>query len=324
MKGMLIRGKEDDDDSSDDEPEHSTYLLVGRSNTGKSSLLKSLLKPFKEFQKPIYILNDRTRKKSPYIPIAWSQLAQVSHACLIVEDVVQATTQQYRQLGELLSFSVHHKRINPVFLITHSATRQNLFGLFAFFTRIYITACPGNIGSLRYILDKFGFTVEEKKFHVRNLLENKQKYAHFLFDVDKHTIEKVHFELEPEEEAEKGKKKPKKLTMSARDQLSLSRAQRYLSVLENEKEALACFELLYAKLRKNKSINPETLEISLQQKKGERLPVVVSLIEYVSCLVDDKGKVPVTRDIVKFHKYCQTEHHLQLPACFVLNKFFRS
>jgi len=320
---MQVRGEEDDD-SSDDEPEHSTYLLVGRSNTGKSSLLKSLLKPFKEYQKPIYILNNRSRKKSPYIPIAWSQLGQVDHAALIVEDVVQATTQQYRQLGELLSVSVHHKRINPVLIVVHSILKQNIWSLVAFFTRIYITACPGNIGSLEYLLTKYGFTKEEKLFHVQNLLNNKQPYAHFLFDVDKHTIEKVHFELEPDEtEAEKGKRKPKKLTMSARDQLAQSKALRYLSVLDNEKQAMACWDLLYAKLRKNKSVCPETLEITLQQKKGERRPVVVSLIHYIAVLVDDQGKVPVGSDIAKFHKYCQTVHGIRLPPCYVLNKSFR-
>jgi hypothetical protein len=186
---------------------------------------------------------------------------------------------------------------------------------------VYLSACVGNIGSLRVLLREFGFTDEEKRGHIQNLLDNKQPYAHFCFNVDERTFTKVHYPLEPEEEEtdSKGRKK-KKMSVSARDTLALARATRYLSVLDNEREALCCFELLYAKLDR-KSINPSTLEISLQTK-GQRQPVQLSLISYIACLTGNKGTDPPSRDVLRLHKYCREIKGIRLPEVYVANKRF--
>jgi energy-coupling factor transporter ATP-binding protein EcfA2 len=320
---MLIAGADDSSSSSDDEPEHSTFLILGRSGTGKSTLVRSLLAEFKDYSKTVYVLNDRS-KKSRYVRISWSQLGELSHCAVLVEDIVTASSAQFRLLAELLNFSVHHKRLSPTICVSHSLTRQGIFGLLPFFTRVYVSAAVGNLASFRNLLNYFGFTETERQFHIRNLLENKEPFCHYVLDVEKRSVDKVHFPLQPDDDDDYGpgkkKKKNKKMSLSRRDALALSKAQRFLSVLNNSKECLALFDLIWPRLSR-KSADPATLEVTLQTK-GERSPVKISLITYLAAATDERGQPP-THDLMKFHKYCKIVHGIHLPAPFVLNKYFR-
>jgi energy-coupling factor transporter ATP-binding protein EcfA2 len=320
---MLIAGADDSSSSSsDDEPEHSTFLVIGRSGTGKSSLCRSLLAEFKHFSKTVYVLNDRS-KRSKYVRISWSQLGELHHCAVLVEDIVTASSAQFRQLAELLNFGVHHKRLSPTICVSHSLTRQGIFGLLPFFTRVYVSACVASLASFRNLLNYFGFEEAERQFHISNLLSNKEPFCHYMLDVEKRTVDKVHFPLQPDDDGGDGtgrkKKKKKKMSLSRRDALALSKAQRYLSVLKNSKECLALFDLIWHRLPK--SADPATLEVSLQTKKGEGSPVKISLISYLAALTDDRGTAPA-HDMIKFHKYCKIVHGIYLPAPFVLNKNF--
>lgn len=325
---MYFREEEEDPSSDDNEPELSAFLLIGRSKSGKSSLLRSLLKPFqKQYNKKVFLLNDRSRRKNRqnnYTAIEWSEIGKISDCILVVEDIVRASKVQIDLLSETLNHGCHHRRINPLVCVSHSLTGQGIWALVKFFTRVYISAVPGNLESLDYILNKHGFTKEQRTFHAQNLVNNKQPYAHFLYDIDNRSIKKVQYQLEPpdslEEDEEGGTKKRKRMTLSARDQMAQAKAQRYLSVLRNPTQALACFDLLYAKLDK-KSVSPQTLDVSLHQK-GDRQPVTVSLISYLACLTDPK--VPASREVWKFHKYCVTLRGIRLPDCYILNEAFRS
>jgi GTPase SAR1 family protein len=324
---MLGAYDQDSDSSSDEEPEHTACLLVGRSSTGKSSLVRTILKQFKDFSKPCYIVNDRNRKTSKFVRISFPQLLDpdLHHATVVVEDIVNATPAQFRILAEVLNVGVHHRRLSPTICVTHSVIKQNIHALLPFFTRIYFSGCKSSIPSLRNVLQHFGFQKEEKEFHVRNLIANKTPWSHYVLHVDQLVIEKVQYPFEEgsddEEDGKKGKKK-KKMHVSAREALTQKNALRYFSVLKNSKEAMACWDLIYCKLEK-RNIDPHSLEITLQTKGGKRAPVTISLISYVAALVDTDGKVPASHEIAKFHQYCQTEKAIKLPSVFVLNRGFR-
>ena len=81
-------------------------------------------------------------------------------------------------------------------------------------------------------------------------------------------MKKNKFPLQPEEEdnPKNKRKKPKRLTMSVRDAKALAQAKRYLSVLQNQDEALALWELLWYKLPKQ-NIDIQSLEMTLQKKE---------------------------------------------------------
>lgn len=97
-----------------EEPPHTAILIVGRSATGKSSLIRNLLLPFARYNKPVYILNDRARSSKRYAHIEWGQVDLLSDAALIIEDIIQATPQQHKILQNLLSYKIHHDRVCPL------------------------------------------------------------------------------------------------------------------------------------------------------------------------------------------------------------------
>ena len=100
------------------EPPLTTVLVVGRSSSGKTNLVKSLLKEYERFDKITYVLNDRTRDWQ-FTPIYWPQIGEVANCQLVVEvrekpvayflgpsinilalfpsqDVIAANTKQYK------------------------------------------------------------------------------------------------------------------------------------------------------------------------------------------------------------------------------------
>ena len=317
---------EDDDDASV-EPEHTTCLVLGRSGTGKSTLVRSILAEFSHFGKPIYILNDHSRK-SKYIHISWNQVNELNHCSLVIEDLVQCSPRQFKVLCEILNVKVHHHRLSPTIAVSHALMRQNLQGVLSFFTRIYVTGFKANVQSFRNVLRYFGFQQTEINIHIRDFLACKEAFVHWLISVEHMSVTKVTFPFLPdtEEGSEHDKqlqreKKKKNMSMTAKDSLAMTKADRYLSVLKNSKEAKALFELLYFKLNK-KLIDPNTLEMTLPQKSGGQL--VISLIEYIALLTQDETdkKVPATKEVLKFHKYCRNVHSIRLPNNYVLNRAF--
>lgn len=308
-----------DTDEEELEPEHTTVLILGRSGTGKTALVRSLLAEFSQYDKAVHIVNDLT-KKSKYIHTGWNEALQLRHVALVVEDVIQATPAQFKVLSQILNYKCSHDFIRPCLIVSHALMRQNLYGLLSFFTKIYVTGYKANLNSFRNVLRYFAFDDEEIRTYVARFLANTEAFTHFCLNVEKRTVEKVKFPYAPDtDEGKGGKKGKKKMSLSAKDAMALAKADRYLSVLKNSKEAKAIFELLYCKLNK-KFIDARTLDITLQQKSGQKLEI--SLIEYIACLVDQEKAVPASHECLKFHKYCQTVHSIHLPKHFVLNKSF--
>ena len=318
---------EDDDDDDYEEPPHTSILVLGRTNTGKSSLVRNLLAEFKDYRKPVAILNFRPTKKNPKTPyeeISWNQLRLLEDSSLIVEDLIQVNKSQYESLSLLLNNWVSHHRLSPTICIAQQIHRQGIHGLLAAFSRIYMTAAKANIYTWQKLLSYYAFDEQERANHLQAFRTCQIPFSVFYLDVEDLTINRVNFPLLPEdtssqeEEGVSGRRK-KKITMSAREILATQKAQRYLGVLPNSKEAMAIWDMLFYKLKKTK-IDPNTLEITLQQKGH---PVVVSLVDYIASLVDTrKNKLPAGRLLYKFHKFAQSVYGVTLPRHFVLNTDF--
>ena len=288
--------------------------------------MRSLLAQFKELSKPIKIVNDRSRGKTPYTRIAWSEVASQKSVAVICEDLIQITNAQYRILGELLSWSNHHENVTPIICCAHTLTRQNISGLLGAFCRVYVTVDGGNAKILNRLLTQYDFDKEERRIHVRNFTDCKIPHSAYYLDVPTNKLTRVTLPFVPEfvdrdDEKPKSRKRKRSANMEARANLAAAKAERFLSVLPHSKECLAIFDLLYYKLPKA-MIDGNTLEITLQQK-GSALPVVVSLVEYIGTITDSKNRVPASSLIHKFHKYTRDVHNVRLPAHFVLNPDFR-
>jgi tRNA U34 5-carboxymethylaminomethyl modifying GTPase MnmE/TrmE len=84
-----------DDDQPLPEPPMCTTLIIGRSNTGKSSLVRTLVKQYDAYEKDTFVLNDLTGT-SPYTRITIEDLPKLSRCILVIEDVMSASNAMFK------------------------------------------------------------------------------------------------------------------------------------------------------------------------------------------------------------------------------------
>jgi ABC-type oligopeptide transport system ATPase subunit len=306
------------------EPPHTTILLIGRSGSGKSTLCRFILKQFKKYRKPIYVVND-PKKLTKYAPKEWHEIAQLKQAALVVEDVIQAKPYQFEILQNLLNFKTHHDRVNPVLVIAHQLTKNNIFGIINSFTQIYITACKANIAAFKALLQYYGYPDKEKEEHLRMFRSITKPYQHICFDVEKMTFELTSFDMndlsddDGDDELSNSRGGGKK-GFSRKAALALAKATRFLTVDKDHAEKkVALFELIYPGLPP-KGFCLKDMTVKLKTNKNTEAKV--SLIDYITCLVSEAVTAPPTL-LLQFHDYITETRSVTLPRTFVLNKAFR-
>jgi hypothetical protein len=315
-----------DSDEEEEDPEHATILIVGRSSTGKSSLVRSLLLEFDNWNRTTAVLNDRTFK-TKYYHVTWPEALTLTHHALVVEDVVGATPAQFRILAEILSYKVHHDKLNPTLVVTHSVFRTNLFSLLSYFVKIFVTANAANYASFCRLLSYFGYSEAEQRFHQANFKNCKDSLGtHWLINTETREISKVKYPFVPPplvKNDRSGRRKVPKETAaaaSARELATMAKAERFLSAFQHHKEAIVLFEILYNHLKKS-TVNQKTLEITLASGSPDGEPVKISLVEYIGSLVDAEQKEPISRDSWRFHRYALAKG-VKYPHQLILNKEF--
>lgn len=203
--------------------------------------------------------------------------------------------------------------------VSHSLHKQGITSCLQFFTSVFTACAPANRNSFAKLLSFYAFEDREKEEFLKQFAAIKTPYTFLELEVDKRTFKKHQYSYIPEDDGGKGRKRMSH-SAQARDRLVQEKANRFLGVLSNSSQALALFDLLYARLEK-RQVNPETLEITLAKKGNSSEHVKISLIQYVAVLVDTKKEVHASPEILKFHSYLGTIG-VNLPSVFVLNKDF--
>ena len=101
--------EEEEDEEEEKEPQHS-FLLIGKSGRGKTTLVRRIVKTFGRKDRPVLALNDRTRD-CPYQKVEWKNIKQLQNVSLLVEDVIGCRKPQFEALQELLNYSNHHLKV---------------------------------------------------------------------------------------------------------------------------------------------------------------------------------------------------------------------
>jgi ABC-type oligopeptide transport system ATPase subunit len=300
-----------------------SILIVGKSCSGKTFLTKSLMDRFVPKKGRIYVVNDRSRRP-PYKKIGWNKLNRVRNCAVVVEDLISARPTEFELLQRLLNKRMHHNRVSPVVVICHSLLRNNVYGLVPYFSLIYLSAVQSNIASFKRLLSYY-FEKSEHDALLEKFTKCRERYAHFMFDVEAHTITLTRAEdhvIDEEEQRRLDAKKRKLEAPLIKQMEAQESAKKYLSKMPyNGSLALNLFDLIYPHLPED-NFNRRDLTVSVFSRGAE---TVVSIIDYIHALLDNYGEEEEEDpDIMKFHKYLRTKKRMTLPKTYILNKAYKN
>lgn len=275
-------------------------LLIGKSGSGKSTLAETLIEKFG--QKKVYVLNSSQPEK--HEKISWAEAEEISNCSLIVEDLVSCTQKQLATLQKMLHVKNHHDRVSPILLVTHTATKNGICGIFEGITHTFFTAAKCNLPSLNFVLKTFSYSKEEKEEIKKKFLSNTQRFNHqVLLSLERKFVPASEILRTNEKEQSHSKIQPSNT--------------KFLKLLPKPDIALSLYELIEQQLPK-KMLNKATLTAKLRDRK-EQAVVSVNLIDYIS-LALKPGKKRPEKKFLLFHKYLVNK--IDLPQQFIENKFF--
>jgi GTPase SAR1 family protein len=308
-------------------------LIIGRSDSGKTVLSRALIREFssreedvveedaapadekKLVEEKVYALNDRS-SHCPYEKIGWNQALEIRNASVIVEDVIGATRSQFAILQEMINYRQHHRGVNCVIVIAHTATSNNIFGLISNFHYIFFAAMNSSLDSLRKVLNKIGFRKREEHEQYENMIKNcAEKFCHLRIDVERHEggLTRVG------QRESLLRKRMSEMKREGEKHDIRANANKYLEDLAHAKKALLLFDHIYPKLPRG-SVDPNFLIVSLRtHNRGAKIRL--SLVDYLAALTDDDPSSAASSAdpiLIKFHAYLQ-KRGVFLPRTYVLN-----
>jgi energy-coupling factor transporter ATP-binding protein EcfA2 len=157
---------------------HGTTLIIGRSGTGKSSLLKTLVSRIDNSSVAIYLINVRPDETSEYkkltkCPIESTTLEGAKkvrpRSIIIVEDIISLKNREQTSLRETLNYIAHHKKCK-VYCVTHGIYKTGLFTAMTFFNFLVFTNSPANAPIVKQALERFALSKQEVGQCVNNLM----------------------------------------------------------------------------------------------------------------------------------------------------------
>ena len=300
-------------------------LIIGKSNTGKSTLVKRLVEKYggsssSSFQKtrrrPIFILNDQTGKKTPGMEkISWDQIKTISKCCLIVEDLVKCNKRQVDVLSNLINVQNHHAQVRPIFFITHTLRGNGFFGLLKCYNAICLASEMSHADELKEIISRFRFGDELAKNCWEKFREGseKGKYTFLWIDLElkKCALIKTEKKSGPSTAASIESAKESKIS-GLREKAKL-----YFSLMpdKTQKACIVLFDMICSKLYS--SIDEH--DLCLKGKvRGELFRA--SIVDYINVLLTNEEEDDSNSSSIKIlHSYIISKN-VQLPKCYIRNK----
>lgn len=157
---------------------HGTCLIIGRSGTGKSSLLKTLVSRLAKSKPRIYLINVRPDETAEYKKLTTLQIETITlegarkvrpRSILIIEDIISLKEKEQTSLRETLNYIAHHKKCK-VYCVTHGIFKTGLFTAMTFFNFLIFTNSPANAPIVKQALERFALEKHEVATCVSNLM----------------------------------------------------------------------------------------------------------------------------------------------------------
>ncbi len=147
-----------------------TYIVVGKSGSGKSFLAEKLCSSFKPSK--VVLINNKKKagcfgsrflKGVPVLDSQWDEvpLSGETDVCYVLEDVVALKGEAKEKTYELLNVTSRFAN-SPVILITHSIVGTGVFGALSYANNIILTRDRVNKKALKLLLRHFYYEEGER------------------------------------------------------------------------------------------------------------------------------------------------------------------
>jgi hypothetical protein len=304
--------------SPDTRPEPTVrILIIGETESGKSTIMKSIVRQFSKPDRPVYVINDRTPESLPpsHERKEWAQVPKLEFCTLVFEDIINCKRDQFGIIQDVLNYKAHHAHCGLVICIAHSLHKTGMYGLLPYFNFVYIAARPSSVRSFKALLREYDFPLETRPAHVQRLASVGEKYVYCVLDVGEGAFKMTRAD---EDHVSLLRKKhfPNVASGGAARGVSAAEtgAAKYMGHLPNAQNRMRLFDIIYPALPKHR-FDSGNLTVVLRDRKF--VNTRISLIDYISALTDETFATDAP--LLKLHRYLKTKKKLCLPKTFASN-----
>jgi hypothetical protein len=324
--------------------DYGSSLILGRSGTGKSTLIRSMLKAnysrTKKSKTPFVTVNAKDREYSDkklglQKKLDYSQIKKAaSKSVVIVEDIISMQKKDERYMRHTLNYEAHHKKLK-VFAVTHHVYKTSILSMLPFFHYIIFTGTRSNAPLLRNVLNYFKIDPVIRDDWVEKFKKiNKTQQTYFFFDCGKYkfyVIDSLSALLGSDSQqprllgvanGDDGVDFEGKAETEVKIKVNYlqNRFEKFMVGQSNKHEASAIFSIIVNCIPLH-LIREHDLTLSFTSRKRDlrRGPLRVSLVDYITVMLDSKKKIN-TR-ILFLHLYLKKSCHI--PNIFIKNKLLQ-
>ena len=306
--------------------EYGCSLIIGRSGSGKSFYVKSILRNIKKTEKKtkkIYTINVNSKEytdefSSTITPISLDQIKKIAKkSYVIVEDVISMKNAENEQLRKLINYYCHHSFLK-IFIITHNIHKNGIYSLLSFVHYIVFTGTKSNLPILRLTLAYFKLESKDfehliAEFKSKTEIKTLKEQHYFIFDSKHMTFYSFKDDIYTNLTLEN-------LTLQNKIDNKEKYQDRFGTFVEDFEEkvkANAIFSIIINCLPEH-LIRLHDMTFSFQSVTFGCVTKIkrVSLVDYISCLLSETEVAPP--EIKCLHNYLRAS--CCIPRIFVKNK----
>lgn len=327
--------------------DYGSCLIVGKSGTGKTSLLQSIVE--RQLKRPnmkrLFVYNDRDAQYK--VGKTLSSLADLPHvprnSIVILEDVIALKKKEEEVVRSLLNFYCHHHSL-IAYVVTHHVHRTSLLGMLPFFHYLIFTNHRSNGPLIKLCLAHFHIEkpkVEKALEKFQSEVDSSPGYgSYFVFDCKRFDfygapsfealerggaeslkllvgesaqLDRQTSQGEPDHVGES--EKPSGRSGEATDKL-VEKFKFFSGSIDRPQEAQFLLKMILNCLPP-RLVRLHDLTFEFQRKDGEADRV--SIVDYVVSLLDERSP-PVNKKLLFFHHYLSK--HCCVPSFAQKNKNF--
>jgi len=305
-------------------------LIIGRSGSGKSSLLKALTRTIAPHSN-LLLINAKRDEQSEYVrmhrktlSIPFDKLSKAPpNSVVFIEDIIYLIGKEEQLFRYCLNYSAHHKSLK-MFAVTHTIHKNKIFSTLPLFHYLIFTSALSNLPVLRYVLDFLKLTkpvINAWLAHFKRRCSNTIAGIYFVIDCSKlslyvstNFLNDCEFLIDCDGNSSHSSTSNQPFIDHYEE--NVKRFEKFVEGHPDKNSARSLFSIILAS---NTAIDVFNFTITFRRINNSSIRI--SVVDYIFCLLNDKHPTPSTDQKV-LHNYLIQYKNCVLPKTFIKNKHF--